>query len=267
MASVADGPFAPKSNSSPANELPSFEDCRQPVSNGSQLLPAPRSDSQVVKAAAAASTPTTPATAILEIQEADPPAAATGPPASPMIITRALDKPVLLRSGRFTVKLNAADSNATVVASPGNVPATKDATNTLFTFDLSSTVKATNRQQTITLQSNSSGTAVKPAAGTTQISVIVPLSDGLATPQITKASNSKSIDPGPVQSPPLTVYGKYLRVVGQDGPPTADQLSFYIYQFDGTDYIFKSIVIGADTSIDLEVRTWSATLQLPEDLS
>jgi hypothetical protein len=204
------------------------------------------------------------ATSILEIREPVDPSTPTGPAyVTRLRATPPVTTPVRLRSSKFIVKIDSPDSNAKVTTVDGKFSGVQDKTdNRLFSFDVSTNAPPLIGRQTLTLQAS----GVVPVPGKSLVEVIVPQPDLLAAPTITMDSNSPFSDPTPIPPDPTTavsIYGTYLRLVGQDGPGDPNSLNFYLYALDSStnDYVFKDRVF--DANITPSTQTWDATITLP----
>jgi hypothetical protein len=267
--------FGPPGRGLPAASLPGLE--RTPDESDiprREFRRIPPLDDQVIQVwqgttsstAGSASTSTTPATTIVEIREAFA-GNANSPSQSPAYVTRTLGTPVLLRATTFNAKLDQSDSTAKIAVSglltqQTQVSGTQDKTDG-HQYDFNLTGKVSG-QATLALTPPSGG---QPSNGKTSVQLVVPSANGLVPPTISAAGNSQWSDASPVATgSTLAVYGTYLKLSGADAPPGNASLDFFVYAFDGTDYVFQGPVENPIITIDAGTRNWSATLSLPAAL-
>ena len=168
-------------------------------------------------------------------------------------------------SAKFTVVVSPAQSVSKVSA--GGVPgAAKAGQAGAFDFDL------TNQAvygKTMVQLFDSGGAAVDL---TDSVTVNVPRPGVPLAPTLVQYANGTDADPAPVAAgldkPTVaTVFGKYLKVSGQDAP-SADpgDLIFLYYVHEGAALAYKGVVAATDarTTIDGATRNWDSVLSLPE---
>jgi hypothetical protein len=204
--------------------------------------------------------PVTPAAAITQILES---ASGTTSDTTPVYVTPVptdLSSRIRLRSNVFWVKTNTPDPNAKLTI--GTMTGQFDQKNSAVFFDLSSRAPPLLGMQRVILTSST------PLAGTpTQVNLIVPSpGNQLVPPVISQDSTGKFADPATISTDPNfeTVYGSYLRVLGQDGPVDSSNLHFFLYlkQPDNT-FLFQGEVDNPSTAVNLSTRSWDSTLTLP----
>jgi hypothetical protein len=229
-----------------------------------ELLPVPRVDGQVIRAQSSTPAPSTPASAIKEIREADPEAAAGGAGTPPEYVTRDFTRPVLLRSAKFAIVIDSTTDPTAAITVAGQ-PGTRDNNKARFNIDLTSNLSSASGRQSVML---TTGTPPMPTGKV--VTVIVPGASGLIPPVVMSAANGVANDPTPIptdsDNPPyITIYGTYLRLLGQDAPiGDPGDLGFYVYAQEGNDFVFKTPVPDSKTSPNAATRTWDATMTLPD---
>ncbi len=209
----------------------------------------------------AAPTPaaTTPAAAASITAILEPETGASGTPA-PLYMTTDFTQPIRLRSNFFWVSTDSPDPNATVKV--GTVTGVFDSTLKLLKFDLSTVSPPLVGRARLSLTLPSAVTST----GQTTVDLIIPQPALLTPPTITKASNGKFADPAAIPTDaatPLSIYGSWVRILGQDGPAVQNALDFYIYVNSGSYYVFKGVVSNALTGPSSTTQSWDATLSLP----
>jgi len=242
-----------------------------------QLLPIAPIDLQVVRAQAAAAPPATPSPAprIIEIRQADPddpkPPGANAAPTE--YVTRDFSAPTLLRSPKFAVVITPSQSTAKLavgivagVANPRQVEPIAGIASKAGRFDFDLTNRPISGELTVL---GENATAL-PGTGTDAVNVIIPKPGVPVAPALTRYANGTDADPAPLpggadKPPYVTVFGKYLKLFGQDVPSSdPGDLVFLYYAAEETGFGFKGQVKDVKITIDSATRTWVAELALPE---